>query len=123
MGLSKTQIGGLFQMKDKMKERCGSIDQFLDEYSGICKGNTDAVFIDGLTTIPDPCEHDPSKKNLLVLDDFMLSPQNKVESYFTRGRHNNVDVIYITQSYFRLPRQTIRENRNMFIFLSKIEKI
>ena len=66
--------------------------------------------------IPDPSKHDPSQRNLLVLDDIMLGPQNKVESYFTRGRHNNVDVIYITQSYFRLPRQSIRENTNIFEF-------
>ena len=122
MGLSNTQIGCLFRMKDKMRERCGSIDQFLDEYSGICKGNADAVFIDDVTAIPDPCENDTRKKNLLVLDDVMLSPQNKVEAYFTRGRHNNVDVIYITQSYFRLPRQTIRENGNMFIFFKQDQK-
>ena len=122
MGLSNTQIGCLFRMKDKMRERCGSIDQFLDEYSGICKGNADAVFIDDVTAIPDPCENDTRKKNLLVLDDVMLSPQNKVEAYFTRGRHNNVDVIYITQSYFRLPRQTIRENGNMFIFFKQVQK-
>ena len=33
MGLSNTQIGALFRMKDKMKERCGSIDKFLDRYT------------------------------------------------------------------------------------------
>jgi len=58
MGLSNTQIGGLFRMKDDMRERCGSIDNFLDGYSGICKGNADAVFIDDVSAIPDPREHD-----------------------------------------------------------------
>ena len=57
--------------------------------------------------IPDPSEHDPSHKTVLVLDDVMLGQQNKAESYFTRDHHNNVDVIYITQSYFRLPSKEI----------------
>ena len=52
----------------------------------------------------------------------MLGPQNKAEAFFTRGRHNNVDVIYISQSYFRLPRQTIRENANFFIFFKQDSK-
>ncbi len=45
----------------------------------------DALFYDDVTMIPS--EHDASKGNLLVLDDIMLGPQNKVEAYFTSGRH------------------------------------
>ena len=41
--------------------------------------------------------------------------QNKAEAYYTRGRHNNCDTIYIAQNYFRLPRHTIRENSNFII--------
>ena len=29
-----------------------------------------------------------------------------------RGRHSNVDCFYLSQNYFKLPRQTIRENAN-----------
>ena len=82
----------------------------------------DASFFNDVTSIPDPTEHNATWRNLLVLDDVMLDPQNNVEDYFTRGRHNNVDVIYITQSYFRLPRQTIRENANLFILFSQDKK-
>ena len=90
------------------------MDNVLDEMN-ICKGGIDASFFNDVNMIPDPTEHDASQKNLLVLDDIMLSPQNSIEQYFSRGRHSNVDVIYITQSYFRLPRQTIRENANLFV--------
>ena len=45
------------------------------------------------------------KRNLLLLDDCFLGKQNKAERYYTRGRHNNCDTIYIAQNYFRLPRQ------------------
>ena len=34
------------------------------------------------------------------------------ESYYVRGRHSNVDCFYLAQNYFKLPRQTIRENAN-----------
>ena len=120
-GLSKNQVRRLFRDQSDVMDN-GGIKEVIENYSGICKGGIDALFCNDVSTILDPCEHDPSSRNLLVLDDVMLSPQNKVESYFTRGRHNNVDVIYITQSYFRLPRQTIRENGNIFMFFQQDRK-
>ena len=52
----------------------------------------------------------------MVFDDRLLEKQNTCESYYVRGRHNNVDCFYLAQNYFKLPRQTIREKAN-FIFL------
>ena len=123
-GLSKTQIGKMFIRQDYVMED-GGPEKVIDDYSLRCKGGSDTSFFDNVTRIPDPREHDASRKNLLVLDDVMLCPQNKVEACFTRGRHSNVDVIYITQSYFRLPRQTIRLSKmeTFLYFSSKIEKI
>ena len=43
------------------------------------------------------------QKNLLLLDDCFLGKQTKAEAYYTRGRHNNSDTIYIAQNYFQLP--------------------
>ena len=34
------------------------------------------------------------------------------ESHYVRERHRNVDCLYLAQNYFKLPRQTIRENAN-----------
>ena len=48
----------------------------------------------------------------MVFDDLLLERQNKCEAYYTRGRHSNVDCFYLAQNYFKLPRQTIRENAN-----------
>ena len=50
--------------------------------------------------------------NLMVFDDILLERQHTCESYYTRGRHSNVDCFYLAQNYFKLPRQTIRENAN-----------
>ena len=50
--------------------------------------------------IPDPSALDPTQKNLLLLDVCFLGKQNKAEAYYTRGRDNNCDTIYIAQKYF-----------------------
>ena len=56
----------------------------------------------------------------MIFDDLLLEKQNKCESYYVRGRHSNVDCFYLAQNYFKLPRQTIRENPN-FICLFQQE--
>ena len=61
-------------------------------------------------------------KNLVVLDDVMLVPQGNLEKYFVRGRHNAINIFYISQNYFRLPRSTIRENSNFFMFFRQCGK-
>ena len=48
----------------------------------------------------------------MIFDDLLLEKQNKCECYHIRGRHSNVDCFYLSQNYFKLPRQTIRENAN-----------
>ena len=48
----------------------------------------------------------------MVFKDMLLEKQNTCESYYVRGRHSNVDCFYLAQNYFKLPRQTIRENAN-----------
>jgi len=51
-----------------------------------------------------------------LFDDLLLQKQHKCEAYYTSGRHNNVDCFYLHQNYFKLPRQTIRENKNVLCF-------
>ena len=51
-----------------------------------------------------------------VFDDMLLSKQeSNINLFFTRGRHNNIDIDYISQSYFHLPKNTIRNNSNIII--------
>ena len=38
-----------------------------------------------------------------------------MKSYFTRGRHKNAIVFYLSQSYFALDRRAIRMNSNVLI--------
>ena len=39
--------------------------------------------------------------------------------FFTRGRHNNFDIYYITQSYFHVPKNTIRNNSNTIMLFKQ----
>ena len=55
---------------------------------------------------------DRTKKNLIVLDDMMdeASKDEKVAQLFTRGRHDNLSVIYLTQNLFQKNQRSISLN-------------
>jgi hypothetical protein len=121
-GLSKRQVSNLFLQQDLLaKANLPPLDA-IDEYNGVKEGGIKANFYGDSNEIPDPADLNPSEKNLLVLDDCFLGKQNKAEAYYTRGRHNNCDTLYISQNYFRLPRQTIRENSNFIILFPQDAK-
>ena len=120
-GLSKEQIRILFQRQNEVESQ-GGIDKVLQDYNGNCPRPITCDFSSDISNIPDPSHLSSEKKDLLILDDLMLGPQNNIENYFCRGRHQNVDCLYITQSYFRLPRNTIRENSNIFFIFPQDSK-
>ena len=60
------------------------------------------------------------QNSIVVLDDLLLSKQeSNIDLFFTRGRHNNIDIYYISQSYFHLPKKTIRNNSNIIILFKQ----
>ena len=56
-------------------------------------------------------------KGSVVIFDDMLGAKNSslIDEVFTRGRHEDLDVYYIGQSYFGLLRQSIRNNSDRLI--------
>ena len=82
-----------------------------DKSDVVCK------FYQSAEDVPDPREVCSEEKNLMVFDDLLLEKQNTCESYYVRGRHSNVACFYLAQNYFKLPRQTIRENANFISLL------
>ena len=70
-------------------------------------------FYQSAEDVSDHSELSSEKKNLMVYDDRLLEKQNTCESYYVRGRHSNVDCFYLAHNYFKLSRQTIRENANI----------
>ena len=57
----------------------------------------------------------------VVIFDDMLGAKNssQINEFFTRGRHEDLDVYYISQSYFALPRQSIRYNSDRLILFKQ----
>ena len=60
---------------------------------------------------------DKDFNHLVVLDDLVLAKdQSRIENYYIRARKLNVSVIYISQSYFRIPK-IIRQNLSYLVLL------
>ena len=55
----------------------------------------------------------------VVFDDMLDTSQKLIDPFFTRGRHNDLDVYYLSQSYFDLPKRTIRNNSNIIILFQQ----
>ena len=58
----------------------------------------------------------------VVFDDLLDTSQKLIDPFFTRGRHNDLDVYYLSQSYFDLPKRTIRNNSNIIILFQQTLK-
>ena len=60
-------------------------------------------------------------KGSVVKFDDMLGARNscQIDEFFTTGRHEDLDVYYISQSYFALPRQSIRNNSDILILFKQ----
>ena len=60
-------------------------------------------------------------KGSVVIFDDMLGAKNssQIDEFFTRGRHEDLDVYYNSQSYFALPRQSIRNNSDRLLLFEQ----
>lgn len=74
-----------------------------------------AVFCSSMEEIPLPEQLTDGKKTVFIFDDCMVEKQDKIERYFAYGRHANVNVLYLCQTYSRIPKRVIRDNSNVLI--------
>ena len=60
-------------------------------------------------------------KGSVVVSDDMLGARrsSQIDDFFTRGEHEDLVVYYISQSYFALPRQSIRNNSDRLILFKQ----
>ena len=116
-GLGKGQILNVFNNQDIIEPSTA-----IDNYDGELTGGVTADFYEDCEEIPDPKSLNPREKNLIILDDCYLGKQSKAGAYYSRGRHNNCDSIYISQNYFTLPRNSVRENCNLIILFPQNNK-
>ena len=53
---------------------------------------------------------------IIVFDDVLGSSNSRyIDQFFIRGRHNDLDVYYLSQPYFDLPKRTTRNKSNEII--------
>lgn len=60
--------------------------------------------------------------SIMIFDDVSCEKQDNVRSYFTMGRHNNIDTFYLSQTYSRIPKQLIRDNINLLVLFKQDDR-
>ena len=66
-----------------------------------------------------------NEKAIIVFDDVLGSTKSKyIDLFLMRGRHNNLDILYLSQSYFDLPKRTIRKkSEKIFLFTQRLKDL
>jgi hypothetical protein len=86
-------------------------------YRWLADKSDQIVIKEGLSNTPKLDDHDKAYNHLVVFDDLVLSKDlSQVENYYIRARKLNVSVIFISQSYFRIPK-IIRNNCSYMVLL------
>lgn len=57
--------------------------------------------------------------SIFIFDDVICEKQTNMRSYFCMGRHKNIDLFYLSQSYTHIPKHLIRENTNFLILFKQ----
>lgn len=57
--------------------------------------------------------------SIFVFDDVSCENHDTIRNYFAMGRHNQIDSIYIGQTYSKIPKQLIRDNVNLIILFKQ----
>ena len=63
------------------------------------------------------------ENGIIVFDDVLGSSNSRfIDQFFHRGRHNNLDLYFLSESYFDLPKRTIRSKSNKTILFNQTLK-
>ena len=68
-----------------------------------------------------PAPNELPANSIIIFDDVISEQQDTIRQYFSAGRHSNVDVFYLAQTYSRIPKQLIRDNANFIIVFEQDE--
>lgn len=66
---------------------------------------------------PDAAKSD----SVFIFDDVASSKQDKIQQYFSMGRHKSIDSFYLCQTYAKIPKHLIRDNINMCVLFKQDE--
>lgn len=90
-------------------------------YNLLANKAPDVEFYEG-GEVPDIKDFEPYNSSLIVFDDLVLEKdQSSIQTYFIRGRKFGITCIYISQSYYRIPK-LIRINCR-YIIIKKLASV
>jgi len=99
-------------LEDTIEKECGHKIKILEHFE-----NT-------LDKLPRPEDFDKDFRNLVIIDDFALTNKknlDRIGELYVRGRHHGVSTIFLTQLYFRIPRD-FRLNTNYLALFNSYNK-
>jgi hypothetical protein len=68
-----------------------------------------------------PPPEDLPANSIIIFDDVICENQTNIRQYFTMGRHNQLDIFYLSQTYSKIPKQLIRDNANFLLIFRQDE--
>jgi hypothetical protein len=119
-GKTQTLLNLLYNMPDTFEKifivtKCK--DEPLYNYLEDKLGKDGLSIKEGIHELPDLDSLDKEQNNLIILDDLVNEPtkqQRPICDYFIRCRKKNCSIIYISQSFYAVPK-LIRDNINYLI--------
>lgn len=119
-GKTQTLLNLLYNMPDTFEKIfivTKNKDEPLYNYLEDKLGKDGLSIKEGITELPDLDSLDKEQNNLIVLDDLVNEPkkqQQPICDYFIRARKKNCSIIYISQSFYAVPK-LIRDNISYLI--------
>ena len=101
--------------QDKYQYMIDDFDTRVNPVAGynVIEGANDVIPLETLST---------DNQKIVIFDDMVCeSNQNDIIDYFINGRHRNCSVIYLSQSYFKVPKN-IRDNCSHFCIFDFLPK-
>ena len=118
-------IINMFKQKDAVKGSSRSLERIIETLGNEAPTGNQCVLVEGYNDVSKlPDIDDLEKGTLVIFDDLMLNKTalKRAEEFFTRGRPMDISIIFISQSYYEVPRRTIRENCNFLVLFQQNKK-
>ena len=90
--------------------------KFYEKVEKACDDDILEVFT-SIEEAPTYEDMDTDLQNVIIYDDTLFEDLSTVEQLFTKNRHHNTTVFFLTQSYTKKTPIVIRQNANYHIFL------
>ena len=124
-GFSKEAISYLFDQYEEDPGIDMPVSDFCNEFKDTANMHDSGTKVSvnlSSKTLPMPEDLGKQKKHIVIFDDIInQKDQSLPREYFTRGRHMNCTVFYLTQRYYDVPK-IIRDNSNLMILFRQPHK-